>query len=214
MNGLCVFAVWMLSATTPLSNAPPAQTDSAQPGFTARVKLEINGFDQVKQAISTVVSQQLRAIQGVQLVDANPQWTIRIETVVVPDEENKNIAGIGLSEVVLEHRPYVKMLQTLAQAWRYLLSAGIFKQDQPLDEGMRQMVKMIEGLPQTADSTTLSAHRMCVVSVSNLEQACKDVVTDFNVKILRPYKASQASGSAGTDQPPVAASAPPSSQTK
>jgi hypothetical protein len=208
MNGMCVFAVWMLFATIPLSSAPAAQPVSAQPVVVTRVKLEINGYDQVKQVISNVMVQQLRAIQGVQLVDANPQWTIKIETVVIPDTENKNVACIGLSEVVLEHHPYMKMLQVLAQGWHYLLSAGILQQDQTLDSGMKQVVKMIEGLPQGADSTSLSAHNMCVVTVDNLEKACQQVVTDFDSRFLRPSRTAQSSGSTGADKPAVATAAP------
>ena len=214
MNGVCVFAVWVLSATIPLSSAPATQTASTPLAFTAKVRLEVNSqYDQVKQVISKVMVEQLRTVEGVQLVEANPQWTIRIETVVVPDA-NGGIACLGLSEVVLEHRPYVKMLQTLAQAWRYLLVAGILQQDQQLDQGLRQLVSMVEGLPQTTDSTTLKAHRMCVVAVSNVEQACRDIITDFNGKIVRPYKASQAGGNTGMDKPPVAASTPSSNPTK
>jgi hypothetical protein len=213
MNSVCVFAVWMLSAITPLSAAPAPQTESTPPEFIARVKLEVNGLPQVKQILANAIAQQLQAIPGLQLVDANPKWTIRIETVAVPDEENKNIAGIGLSEVVLEHRPYVKMLQTLAQAWNYLLAAGILRQDQQLDLGLRRLVTTIEDLPQSTDSTTLAAHRMCVISVSNVDQACKDVVTDFDTKFIQPLRTSQSGGNVAADSPAVAA-APSTDQTK
>jgi hypothetical protein len=206
MNGVSIVAVWVLCATIPLSNAPASQTDSAQTGLAARVKLEISGLPQVKQAISEIMTPKLKAIPGVQLVDSNPQWTIRIETVVVPDGENKNVAGIGLSEVILEHRPYVQMLQILGKAWDYLLAAGVLRQDQPLDEGMKQVVKMIKGIPQTEDSSKLMAHRMGIFHVNNLQKACGDLVTDFNLTILRPsLKASQASAAAATDRPAVAA---------
>jgi hypothetical protein len=209
MTNRGALTIWLLCAAIPLSNAPAAQVDSAQPEVVARVRLEINGYEQVKQTIAKFMVPQLRAIQGVQLVDTNPQWTIKIETVVIPDTENKSVACIGLSEVVLEHRPYVRMLRTLAQAWHYLLSAGILKQDQPLDEAMRQAVKMMEDVPQTADPTTLSAHNMCVVTVDNLEKACQQVVADFNAKLPRSSRMAQP-GSVAPDKPVQAAAAPPS----
>ena len=208
MNGIGVVAVCMLCATIPLSNAPAAQTDSAQAAFTARVKLEISGLPQVKQAITEIMVTKLKAVQGVQLVDSNPQWTVRIETVVVPDGENKNVSGIGLSEVILEHRPYVQMLQVFGKAWDYLLMAGVLKQDQSLDEGMKQVVKMVKGIPQAEDSSKLVAHRMGIFHVNNLQKACGDLVTDFNLTVLRPaVKASQANAAAAaaTDRPAVAA---------
>ncbi len=213
MNGVCVFAVWMLSATIPLVDAPAPQPE-AQAVVTARVKLEISGQANLKQAIAEIMVPKLKAIQGVQLVDANPQWTIRIETVVVPDNENKNVAGIGLSEVILEHRPYVQMLQVFGKAWDYLLAAGLLNQDQTLDDGMKQVVRMAKGIPQVEDSAKLTAHRMGIFHVNNLQKACGDLVTDFDVTILRPaQKASQANAAPASESPAVAA-APAANQGK
>jgi hypothetical protein len=227
MNGLCVFAVWMLSVTIPLEGAPatpaastPAATAAVAPGTQAapaapaipvRVKLDVNSrVPQVKDFVSNAMTQQLRAIPGLQLDDTNPQWTVRIETVVVMAEDGQNIACIGLSEVVLEHHPYVKMLQTLAHAWNYLLSTGILKQDQQLDQGLRQLATAMEKVPPITDSTSLSAHKMVIVSVDKLNQACQEAMADFNAKILNPYRISQSGSNTETDKTSVTASAPPS----
>ncbi len=188
MNGVCALAVWMLSAAVPLTSAP-----AAQPEFATTVKLEINGQANVRQAIANIMVPKLRAIPGVQMVDANPQWTIRLETVVVPDANNQNVAGIGLSEVIIEHRPYTQMLQILAKSWDYLLASGVFKEDQTLDNGMKQLVAKIKSIPPAEDSARLAAHRMGIIHVNNLQKACADLVTDFNVTLLHPaQKTSQA----------------------
>jgi hypothetical protein len=206
MNGVSVFAVLVLSAVIPLASAPAAQTDTVQPGFATTVKLEINGQANVRQAIADIMVPKLRAIQGVQIVDANPQWTIRLETVVVPDANNKNVAGIGLSEVIIEHRPYIKMLQILAKSWDYLLSSGIFKDDQTLDSSMKQFVATIKSIPPAEDSTRLAAHRMGIIHINNLQKACADLVTDFNVTLLHPaQKTTQANAAPAAEKPEVAA---------
>jgi hypothetical protein len=212
MNGTRVFAVWVLSLSILFSNALAAETVSTRPAFVAKIKLDIDTHDQIQQAIFNAIAERLRAVPGVQLVQVDPQWTIEIITTVVQDDQG-GLAAVGLSEVVVEHGPHMKMLQTFAQAWRYLIMAGILQKDQPLDQGLKQLVAMVETLPQSTDLTTVSAHRMCVVAPDQLARACGDIVNDFDGKILRPYRMNLARGDAGTSAT-LAASSSPDNQSK
>lgn len=185
MNRMIAFLVWSASLGIPLW-AQPAQAEPVRPpAAIARVKVEIRGGDEIKRAMYSHLAQGFQSCGTAELVEADPQWTIKIVTLMAQDEEG-NATAVGLSVVVLEHGPQMNMLRLLAQAWHYVIKAGLLQKDQPLEVGVRTLVAGIDRLPKTDDLTIFSQHRMCLIPTHKLGEACGDIVKDFNARLLRP----------------------------
>lgn len=184
MNPVIVFLMWSTSFGIPLSAdmAEPANPD--QGGSVARVKVEITAREDIRTAMHAYMTQGFLSVGGVQLVDSDPRWTIKIVALTAQDNE-ENVTAVGLSTVVLEHGPQMDMLRTLARAWHYIIKAGLLQKDQPLEVGMRQLVTGIDRLPGDEDLSVLSQHRMCLIPVPKLGEACHDIVTNFNARFLQ-----------------------------
>ena len=73
-------------------------------------------------------------------------------------------------------------VRVLTQAWHYIIKAGLLDKDQPLAMGMRNLVASIDRLPETDEQTTLVQHRMCLIPVGQLGDACRDIVTAFDAR--------------------------------
>lgn len=195
-------AIVFLWCATSLGLAAPygpygAMSEQGKPAPVS-IRLDINAPEPLAAAIRLYMAQEFGPYAGVRLVEQNPQWTIKVVTQSLLDDEG-NTTAIGLSVVVLKHGPQMNMLATLAQAWRYIINAGLLQRDQPLEVGMRQLVATIEGLPKTEDLTVLSRHIMCVIPTDRLSDACRDIVADFSVAVLqvKPYVASGSGGGPG-----------------
>lgn len=184
MNSVILVLLCSASLVTPASNGPGAAAP-AESGRMVSVRLEINATEQLADAIRQLMVRELQGCQGVQVVENSPQWTIKIVTQSLLDDEG-NMMAVGLSVVVVKHGPQMHMLLTLAQAWRYILNAGLLQRDQPLEVGMRQLVAAIEQLPKTDELTALSQHLMCVIPTDKLGIACRDIVADFAARVLPP----------------------------
>lgn len=205
MNPAIVFLLCATSFSLPAAYGPHAvMADPVRPSVS--IRLDINAPEQLAEAIRLYMAQEFQPYAGVRLVEQNPQWTIRFVTQLLLDDEG-NTTAIGLSVVVLKHGPQMNMLSTLAQAWRYIINAGLLQRDQPLEVGMRQLMAAIEGLPKTEDLTVLSQHLMCVIPTERLTDACRDIVADFNARVFqaRPHVAG---GSAGGFGAPAAHATP------
>lgn len=183
MNPVALFLLCAASLSTQTSYGPngaiPQQSSPA-----VSIRFEINATEQLAPVIRQHMTQQFQAIPGVRVVEENPQWTIKIVTQSLLDGEG-NMMAIGLSVVVLEHGPQMDMLSTLAQAWHYILNAGLLQRDQPIEVGMRQLVAAIDRLPKADNLTVLSQHLMCVIPTQKLGDACRDIAADFNTRVLR-----------------------------
>ncbi len=192
MNPAVLFLLCSTSLITSASHGP----NSAAPGPsrpTVSIRLDVNAPEPLAEAIRQHVAEAFGPYEGVRLVEQNPQWTIKIVTQSLLDDEG-NMTAIGLSVVVLEHGPQMNMLTTLAQAWRYIINAGLLQRDQPLEVGMRQLMAMIEHLPKTDELTVLSRHLMCVIATEKLGDACRDIAADFNAQVLGPKVGSRDGG--------------------
>jgi hypothetical protein len=184
MNPVVVFLLCSTSFITPASHGPSrAISEPFRP--TVSVRLDVGAPEQLAGAIRQLMTQAFGPYEGVRLVEQNPQWTIKIVTQSLLDDEGQMMA-VGLSVVVLEHGQQMDMLMTLAQAWRYVINAGLLQRDQPLEVGMRQLMAAIERLPRTNDLTVLSQHLMCVIPTEKLGDACRDIAIDFNSRVLQP----------------------------
>jgi hypothetical protein len=150
----------------------------------ARVKIEISAKDDVKHAMHSHIAQAFQSLGGVQLVESDPQWAIKIVTLAVQDKEG-NTTALGLSVVVLQHGPQMDMLRTLTQAWHYIIRAGLLQKDQPLEVGLRKLISGIEQLPETDELATLSQHRMSLIPMAKLAETCHGIASDFSTRFLR-----------------------------
>lgn len=200
MNPVVFFLLCTTSFMTPASYGPSeAPPESFKP--TVSIQLDITAPEQLARAIRQHMAQAFQPYETVQLVEDNPQWTIKIVTQSLLDGEG-SIMALGLSVVILEHGPQMDMLATLAQAWRYIINAGLLQRDQPLEVGMRQLMTAIEQLPKADALTVLSQHVMCVIPTEKLGEACRDIATDFNARILQP-KASPRDGDVNRTETPA-----------
>lgn len=191
MNPVAVFLLFAASLSTQPYGPSGAIPQQSQPAVS--VRLDINAAEQIADAVRQHMTQQFQALSGVRVVEENPQWTVKVVTQSLLDGEG-NMMAIGMSVVVLEHGPQLDMLSTLAQAWHYILNAGLLQRDQPLEVGMRQLVAAIDRLPKTDKLTVLSQHLMCVIPTQRLGDACRDIAADFNSRVL---------GAGTTAQPPA-----------
>ena len=203
MNPAIVTLLWAAALAVPMANAPNAASAVHPSGSTVRVKVNISAQDQVKSQLEHYMAEGLRSLGRVQLVEDNPRWTIEIVTAALQDAEGR-IQGVGLSFVVLEHGPQMQMLVTLAQAWRYVMAAG-FLQDKFIEQGMRQLVRRVDLLPKASDVTVLSQHRMSVISVDKLGEACRDIVVNFDAKFLQSQSQARGGVAGGSGDAPALA---------
>ena len=181
MNPVIPFLLWSMSFAIPMSDG---QTGPAVQRPAARVKLEISAKDDVKHAMYSHIAQSFQSLGGVQLVESDPQWAIKIVTLAVQDAEG-NMTALGLSVVVLEHGPQMDMLRTLTQAWHYIIRAGLLQKDQPLEAGLRQLITGIDRLPETDELATLSQHRMSLIPMAKLPGTCHEIAGNFATQFLR-----------------------------
>ncbi|MBN1361459.1 MAG: hypothetical protein JW993_12750 [Sedimentisphaerales bacterium] len=182
------------------SNAPAAIPSS---GPVARVQIKISAPDDIKSQIQQHLAQSLQAVGNVELVEETPRWTIEIVTSVLQDNEGR-AHGLGLSFVILEHGPQMQMLVTMAQAWRYVMAAG-FLQDKFIEQGMRQLVSRVDVLAKAADLTVMSEHKMCVIPLAKVGEACRDIAATLDARFLRASAASDVAATLGSvEQPTVA----------
>lgn len=183
MNPALVSLLWALSLAVPMTEASNAPAAVPRSGPVARVKICISGPDEVKGQIQHYLAQNLQSLGAVQLVEETPRWTIEIVTATLQDGEGRT-QGLGMSFVILEHGPQMQMLVTMAQAWRYVMTAG-FLQDKFIEQGMRQLVSRVDSLAKTPDLTVMSQHQMCVIPLAKVEGACRDIALALNAKLLQ-----------------------------
>jgi len=181
MNRMVVFLLCGVSVTIPFFGSVARAEQVRQPQTVAKVKLEIAGREDVRTAMHDYMAQVFQSYATMELVESDPQWTIKIVTLGVAGGEG-NTSALALSVVVLEHGPQMDMLRVLTQAWHYIIKAGLLDKDQPLAMGMRNLVASIDRLPETDEQTTLVQHRMCLIPVGQLGDACRDIVTAFDAR--------------------------------
>jgi len=200
MNPVMTFLVWSMSLGMPIQSDPGLLMNSGQVGPSARINIDISAADDLKSDILRHIALGFQSVGGVYLVEENPRWTIKIVTLAVQDNEG-NATALGLSVVVLEHGPQMDMLFTLAQAWHYVIKAGLLQKDQPLEVGMRQLVTSIDQLPSVDNLAVMSQHRMCLIPMAKLPEACREIAIDFDRKYLRPASAENSSPAQAAGMP-------------
>lgn len=183
MNRMIAFLVCGASFSIPFLASSVRADQVRQLDTVARVKLEIAGGDEIRVGMYNYMAQVFQSYETLELVESDPQWTIKIVTLGTADGEG-NTTALGLSVVVLEHGPQMDMLRVLTQAWHYIIKAGLLDKDQPLALGMRKLIAGIDQLPQTDDLTTLVQHRMCLIPAEQLGAACRDIVAAFDAGLL------------------------------
>ena len=205
MNQVIAFLTLSISLGIPITGGTTGPAMSEYLGPVRRVKLDVVAQEQLKNDIYSHMVQAFQSVPEVQLVQADPDWTIEIVTLTLQDPEGQPTA-VGLSVIVLEHGPQMRMLSTLSKAWRYVVNAGLLQRDQPLEVGMRELLIGIENLPQSdSPLTILSQHRMCLIPVQKLGGACSDTVANFSTRFLH----SQNVADIGTHESSVSVSATP-----
>ena len=200
MNPVMTFLVWSMSLGMPIQSDSGPFMNLGQVGEAVRINIEISAADDLKSDILRHIALGFQSVGGVYLVDENPRWTIKIVTLPVQDNEG-NATGLGLSVVVLEHGPQMDMLFTLAQAWHYVIKAGLLQKDQPLEVGMRQLVAGIDRLGSVDNLTVMSQHRMCLIPLAKLPEACREIALDFDRNYLRPGSAENSSSAQAIEMP-------------
>lgn len=188
MNPVMTFLVWSVSLGMPIQSDSGPLMNAGQVRPPARINIEISAGDELKSDILRHIALGFQSVGGVYLAEENPQWTIKIVTLTIQDNEG-NANALGLSVVVLEHGPQMDMLFTLTQAWHYVIKAGLLQKDQPLEVGMRQLVTSIDQLPSVDNLAVMSQHRMCLIPMEKLPEACREIATDFDSKYLHPVNA-------------------------
>ncbi|UCD49525.1 MAG: hypothetical protein JSW27_18580 [Phycisphaerales bacterium] len=207
MNRMTVFLLCGASFSIPFFGSPAQADHVGQPHAVARVKLDIAGRDEIRTAMYNYMAQVFQSYETMELVESDPQWTIKIVTLGAGDGEGRTMA-MALSVVVLEHGPQLEMLRILTQAWHYILKAGLLDKDQPLAVGMRKLVASIDQLPETDDLTTLVQHRMCLIPVEQLGEACRDIVVGFDTRLLHSSGTNRGSVTEQTSRPERAVASP------
>ena len=192
MNRTIILLVCGASFTIPFFASVAGADPVRQAETVARVKLEIAGRDEVRAAMYNTMAQVFQSYETMELVESDPQWTIKVVTLGTGDAEGNTVA-MALSVVVLEHGPQMDMLRVLTQAWHYIIKAGLLDKDQPLAVGLRNLIAGVDQLPETDDLTTLVQHRMCLIPVEQLGEACRDIVMAFNAKLLHSASANRGS---------------------
>ena len=198
MNPVIVFLMFSTSFGIPMSANSGQPVRLQLPDLITRVKVDVSARDDIKQALHSYIGQSFQSLPGVRLVENDPSWTIKIVTITVQDNEG-NVSALGLSVVVLKHGLEMDLLRTLTQAWHHIIKAGLLQKDQPLEVGMRQLIDGIDRLPQTDDLAVLSQHRMCLIPVPKLAEACHDIVMDFNSRFLQPSESVAGDGKASSN---------------
>jgi len=183
MNQAITFLLMAISLGAPVTTDAGGPVMSKPAGPVHKVNINVVAQDQLKKDITLNVGQALETLANVRFVQEDPDWTIEIVTLTLQDQEG-NPTAVALSVVVLEHGQQMKMLRTLAKAWRYVINAGLLERDQPLEVGMRELLTAIEELPETEPLTVVSQHRMCLIPVQKLGAACHDTAVDFASRFL------------------------------
>ncbi len=187
MNQVVTLLMLAISLGVPVTKAADGPMISPSVGPGPKVKIEVVAQEQLKNDIYRNMTQALASLANAQLVEENPDWTIEVVTLTLQDQEG-NPTAVALSVVVLKHGPQMKMLQVLAKAWRYVVDAGLLEKDQPLEVGMRELLMGVEKLPKTDSLTVVSQHRMCLIPVQKLGEACHDTIVNFTTRFLDESK--------------------------
>lgn len=183
MNQAIIFLLTAISLGGSATGEARGPAMSKSVGPVHKVNINVVAQEQLKKDITLNVGQALETLANVRFAKENPDWTIEIVTLTLQDQEG-NPTAVALSVVVLEHGQQMKMLRTLAKAWRYVINAGLLERDQPLEVGMRELLTAIEELPEEEPLTVVSQHRMCLIPVQKLGAACHDTAVDFATRFL------------------------------
>lgn len=165
---------------------PTTASGASEPvvsGSATRVKITVSASEEIGSLIYQSLAESLNQVDGVQVVQELPRWTIQVVTSTLQDNEGR-IQGVGMSFVILEHGPQMQMLATMAQAWRYVLAADFIK-DEFIKQGMRELIRRVDSWQTAPDLTILSDHKMCVISVDQIPGACRDIVSNLGTQLQR-----------------------------
>ena len=188
MNPVMTFLVWSMSLGIPIQSDPGPAPGAGHVGPPTRINIEISAADAIRGEILRHLALEFQSVGGVHLSEEDPRWTIEIVTLGLQDSEG-SLAHLGVSVVVLEHGPQMDMLRTLNEAWHYILKAGLLQKDQPLEVGMRQLVGSIDRLAPVDNLAVMAQHRMCLIPIEKLPDACREIARDFARAYLRPADA-------------------------
>ena len=197
----------LVSLLLTFSLAVPAMADGASTpvvsGPATRVRITISASEEIRNLIYQQLAESLNQLGGVQVVEELPRWTIQVVTSTLQDADGR-IQGVGMSFVILEHGPQMQMLATMAQAWRYVMAAD-FLQDEFIKQGMRELIRRVDSWQSTPDLTILSDHKMCVIPVDQIPEACRDIVSNLGVQFQHASTVQNTVAPAGSTQPMVMA---------
>lgn len=183
MKSAIVFLMWVSSLGMPVSESSSEPVQAPGSTVSARVKVNVSAHEEIKQPIHEYITTGLQSLGTVQLVDEDPEWTIEVVTTRLEDAEGAMVA-VGLSVIIQEHGPHIKMLLALAQACRYFIATG-YLHGQPLEASMQRLLTGVAVLPQPDDLAVISQHSLCVITPERLPKACQDIVAGFDAIRLK-----------------------------
>jgi len=129
--------------------------EPANAQFSARVRLSVSATDGIKNAVTSCLNRELRALNDVYLVDDKPDWELNVLALEVRATRGYR-GGIAISTVILTRFENEKM-------------ATLF---QPADKP--------RGLAQTANLWEYPSHSLNIDASDRLDVMCKQIITDFD----------------------------------
>ena len=203
MNPVLLSLLSALSLVVPATAASNPSASMALAPAT-RVKITVSASEEIGNLIYQNLTEDLQQLGNVQVVEELPRWTIQVVTSTLQDSTGQ-VQGVGMSFVVLEHGPQMQMLATMAQAWRYVMAAG-FLQDEFIKQGMSELVRRVDSWQTMPDLTIVSDHKMCVISLDQVPQACQDIVSNLTTQFQQSSTTARAGG--GSSVPSAAMARP------
>jgi hypothetical protein len=163
-------------------SALPTYAQTAMTPYTPRVRVEVYA-DNLAGKIQACLTQELRRLPGVTVVETEPEWIIDVIG-FKPQNGAGTVLGYALSVVVLESLDLEQFDPEPSDP-------------NPFDHqrlirfiGTRDAARPVTHTeePSSVTLNELKDHRLAVGSLGNLKRLCKEVVADFDTRHLEPMR--------------------------
>lgn len=144
--------------------------------YSTTVELRIGGNEEIKNAVYSYVSRELRSLRDVRVVKDNGDWVI--DLVALQDENTLGQQiGVTLSVVVLE--------RFRLRLYNSLLVKGKLNEKAKLSEKANEY-KLLEII--TSNLYRIIAHRVQIGGPNDLQYLCQETVANFDARHLKPER--------------------------
>jgi hypothetical protein len=141
------------------------------PPWSAKVQVTIAGEDAVTGRVSSWFTEELRRMQGVEVVDSAPDWEIHI-VVMQTQNQGRTVTGYALSEVVLSRFDQPLFFRGLAAA-----------DSVPAHRAVWQTIA-----PWALVVRDYEDHHLLVGPLDNLRAGVEGLAATFDTKQLEPSR--------------------------